>query len=115
MRKAIALAPVYLHISQSKEGSRIKYKIDQTTTANIPAVNEEWITDWTFRTSKDPVMGEVKAKARWTSPGHVEDADFLAGGWIDEGNEQIEAFVESEKDGWTAHQVRDPMLSSWSY
>jgi hypothetical protein len=104
-----------LHILQSKEGSHTKYKIDQTTTANIPAVNEEWITDWTIRTSKDPVMGEVKAKARWTKPGDVEDADFLAGGWTDESNEQIEAFVESEKDGWTAHQVCDPISCSLSY
>ena len=105
MRKAIAHAPVYLHISQSKEGSHTKYKIDQTTTASIPAVNEEWITDWTFRTSKDPVMGEVKAKARWAKPSDGEDADFLAGDWIDEGDDQVEAFVESAKDGWTAHQV----------
>lgn len=94
-----------MEISQSTEGQYIKYRIDQKTTANIPAVNEEWITDWEFRESKDPVMGLVKAKARWSNPSSVDDSDFLAGQWIDEGKEQIEAFVESEKGGWTAHQV----------
>ena len=106
MRKAIAHAPVYLDITQSKEDSNTKYRIDQSTTANIPAVNEEWITDWTFRKSKDPVMGPVEAKARWSEPSQLEDRDFLAGGWLDEGHEQIEAFVQSVDGGWTAHQVR---------
>lgn len=105
MRKAIAYAPVYLHISQSEEGGNTKYRIDQRTTANIPAVNEEWITDWDARETKDPVMGPVKAKARWSEPGAVDDSDFLAGGWLDEGKEQVEAFVESPGSGWTAHQV----------
>lgn len=106
MRKAIAHAPVYLHVSQSKEGGNTKYKIDQKTTASIPAVNEEWITDWKMRDSKDPVMGKVSAKARWLKADDVEDSEFLAGGWLDEGAEQIEAWVESGDSGWTAHQVR---------
>lgn len=105
MRKAIAHAPVYLDISQTKEGSTMRYKIDQSTTANIPAVNEEWFTDWSFRTSNDPVMGEVRAKAKFSKLNEIEDGDFLAGGWLDEGGEQFEAFVESIKDAWTAHQV----------
>lgn len=83
----------------------MKFKIDQTTTANIPAVNEEWVTDWMFRENKDPVMGKVRAKAKWSKPGDVDDADFLAAGWIDESDEHVEAFVESAEDGWTAHQV----------
>ncbi|KAK5170879.1 uncharacterized protein LTR77_004023 [Saxophila tyrrhenica] len=105
MRKAIAHAPVYLEVSQSKEGDNTKYRIDQKTTANIPAVNEEWITDWQMRESKDPVMGRVKAKAKWSKPGDVYDGDFFAGGWLDEGVEQVEAYVESAKAGWTAHQI----------
>lgn len=104
-RKAIAYAPVYLEITQTKEGQHTKYRIDQKTTANIPAVNEEWITDWEFRESKDPVMGLVNAKARWSDPGSVDDSDFLAGQWMDEGKQQVEAFVASDKGGWTAHQV----------
>lgn len=108
MRTAIAHAPVYLHITQSKDGDSDKYRIDQSTTANIPAVKEEWITDFEFRESKDPVMGRVRAKARWSEPRKIEDADFLAdvpGGWFDEGKQQVEAFVESPQGGWTAHQV----------
>lgn len=105
MRKAIAYAPVYLHISQSEDNGNTKFRIDQKTTANIPAVNEEWITDWESRETKDPVMGLVKAKARWSEPTAVGDSDFLAGGWLDEGKEQVEAFVESPGSGWTAHQV----------
>jgi hypothetical protein len=68
-------------------------------------VNEEWITDWQFRTAKDPVMGEVKARARWSKLGGVDDSDYLANGWVDEGQDQVEAFVQSVKGGWTAHQV----------
>ena len=51
-------------------------------------------------------MGQVKAMARWAEPGSVEDSDFLSGGWLDEGSEQVEAFVEGVGAGWTAHQVR---------
>ena len=105
MRTAIAYSPVYLSISQTKEGSNTKYTIEQSTTADIPGVNEEWTTDWQFRTSEDPVMSEVQAKARWSKPGNVDDSDYLAGGWLDEGEEQIEAVVESFVGGWTAHQV----------
>jgi hypothetical protein len=105
LRKAIAQAPVYLHIFQSMEGESTKYRIDQKTTANIPAVNEEWITDWQMRESQDPVMGLVQAKAKWSHPSKIDHADFLADGWLDEGPEQIEAYVESSGDGWTAHQV----------
>lgn len=105
MRKAIAHAPVYLEISQSQGGSSTNYRIDQKTTANIPAVNEEWITDWEFRETKDAVMGPVKAKAKRSEPSNVDDSDFLSGGWLDEGKEQVEAYVEGVGAGWTAHQV----------
>ena len=55
-------------------------------------------------------MGKVKAKARWIEPSSLdEDVDFLSGGWLDEGKEQVEAFVESVGAGWMAHQV-----SIWS-
>lgn len=50
-------------------------------------------------------MGLVRAKARWMKPAQVEDSDFLADGWLNEGKEQVEAFVESVDSGWTAHQV----------
>ena len=105
MRKAVAHAPVYLDITQTSEGSVTQYKIDQSTTASIPAVKEQWITDWEFREYKDPVMGKVRAKARLAEPKSVEDSDYLASSWLDEGNEQVEGFVESIESGWTAHQV----------
>ena len=110
MRKAIAHAPVYLNVSQSKDGESTIFKIDQTTTAGIPAVKEEWITDWEMRETKDAVMGRVKAKAKWSKVDEVEDGDFLAGDWLDEGPEQIEAHVESVDSGWTAHQVSSKSL-----
>ena len=69
-----------------------------------PPVNEEWFTDWSFRETKDPVMGLVKAKARWIEPSAADD-EFLLSGWIDEGPQQIQAYVESVGDGWTANQV----------
>lgn len=58
-----------------------------------------------MRESKDPVMGKVAAKARWARTDSVEDAEFLDGGWEEEGGEQIEAYVQSLQGGWTAHQV----------
>lgn len=105
MRKAVSKAPVYLDIVQSTEGPNSKYKIDQSTTAHIPAVKEEWITDWEFREQKDPVMGRVRSKARLIELGGLEDSDFLEGSWLDEGKQQVDAFVESVESGWTAHQV----------
>ena len=105
MRKAISHAPVYLDVTQSKEGSHTRYKINQSTTANIPAVNEDWITDWQFRDQKDPVMGQVASKARWIESGSLENSDFFAGSWLDESTGHVEAVVESVEGGWTAHQV----------
>ena len=50
------------------------------------------------------MMGPVKAKARWIEPSAADD-DFLSSGWVDEGPQQIQAYVESVGDGWTANQV----------
>lgn len=35
-----------------------------------------------------------------------DDNEFLKKGWLDEGNEHVQSYVESVGNGWTANQVR---------
>lgn len=99
-----------MHLNVSQDDSQIT--IDQSTTANIPAIEEQWPYDWQMREHKDAVMGKVAAKSHWVQLSDVqgEDASWLTGeGWLDGGNgddgKQVEAFVDGIDGGWTAHQV----------
>lgn len=86
--------------------------MDQSTTASIPAIKEQWPFDWQDREHKDKVMGLVKAKARWVTMQDVEGEDtgwLTEGGWLDdwngEGGKQLEAFVDGIDGKWTAQHV----------
>lgn len=102
LRKAIPHAPVYLEISQ--KGSN-EYHIDQTTTASIPAIKEEWYLDWEWREQKDAILGKVKSRSRWIKVSELENAaGFLTDGL--KGDDQaVEAIVESLGNGWDARQI----------
>ena len=39
-----------------------------------------------------------------------DDNEFLKTGWLDEGDEHVQAYVESAGNGWTANQVRFAVL-----
>lgn len=99
-----------MHLNVSQDSSQVT--IDQSTTASIPAIKEQWPFDWQMREHKDAVMGKVAAKSHWVQLNEVqgEDASWLIGeGWLDDGNgdegKQVEAFVDGIDGGWTAHQV----------
>ena len=77
--------------------------IDQSTTANIPAIKEQWILDWQEREQKDAALGPVKSKSRWSKLQDVDDT-YLKEGNREEG-EVVEAYVESTKNGWKGRQV----------
>ena len=42
-----------------------------------------------------------------------DDNEFLKKGWLDEGVEHVQSYVESVGNGWTANQVRF-FLAVWS-
>lgn len=104
IRKAVSFAPVNLAVTQ-KGDSEIHIK--QSTTANIPAVQEEWYPkDHEWRENKDSFLGRVKSRSRWAKVSELEGAEgFLTEGLGAE-EEVIESEVESlESSGWKAVQI----------
>ena len=99
--KAVSSAPVNLSISQ--QGDK-EIHIDQSTTASIPALKEEWYpSDHEWREQKDSFLGKVRSRSRWAKASELEDG-FLKEGLGNDG-ETIEAEVESLESGWKAMQA----------
>lgn len=107
IRATASKAPITLHITHK---GRSEYYIKQSTTASIPAVNEEWCPEdpnYEWRENKDPFLGKVRSRARWVKVAQVEGQgkEFLTEG-LGEGDEVIEAEVEGLGDvDWRARQV----------
>ena len=118
MKKAIQHAPVTLTITQP---SAHEIHIEQSTSASIPGIKEEWYpppassssTDQQgeWRENKDALMGRVRSRSRWARVGELEEAG-LGGeaGFLLEGlrgdRETVVAEVEGmEGEGWRAVQV----------
>lgn len=80
IRKAASSASVHLKVSQPDE-THISMK-QTATSINIPGTSEEYILDWQWRETKDPVFGDLKGRSRWIS---VEDAqpEGGSGDWIE--------------------------------
>lgn len=104
MRKAVSVAPINLSIRQ--HGNEEIF-IDQTTTASIPAINEEWYPgDHKWREQDDKVMGKVKSRAHWAKVSELEDTDAQLVKGLSDDDEIIEAEVESlGATVWKARQV----------
>ncbi|TKA72659.1 hypothetical protein B0A55_07241 [Friedmanniomyces simplex] len=102
IRKAVTYAPVNLTITQKGDG---EIHIDQTTTASMPAVKEEWYPkDHEWRETKDSFLGKVRSRSRWTKAVELEKG-FLTEGLGGE-DEVIESEVEAlEGTEWRAVQV----------
>jgi len=104
-RTAASKAPITLSITQSSSPSEIHIK--QSTTASIPAVNEEWYPDDNeWRETKDSFLGKVKSRSRWCRVSEVEGG----GGFLTEGLQGEEEVVEAVVEGlgstpWKATQV----------
>lgn len=103
IRKAVSMAPVNLSISQRGDE---EIHIDQSTTASIPAIKEEWYPkEYEWREQKDTFLGKVKSRSRWVRAAELQGvAGFLTEG-LEGGQEVIEAEVESLENGWRASQV----------
>lgn len=53
---------------------------------------------------EDTFFGKLRGRSRYVRLAEVED-EYLKAGWLDEGGEFIETYVESVGDGWTATQI----------
>lgn len=103
LRKAVSFAPVNLDVSQP---SADEIHIKQSTTANIPAIDEEWYPgDREWREQSDKLLGKVRSRSRWAKVSELEGfGDFLLEGLKGE-DEVIQADVESRDSDWKAVQV----------
>lgn len=105
IRATASKAPITLHITQK---GRSEYLIKQSTTASIPAINEEWYPEdpsYEWRENKDPFLGPVRSRAKWVK---VDEVDGEGKGFLtqDLEGEVVEAEVEGLGDvGWRAKQV----------
>jgi len=104
IRKAVSFALVNLTVAQNDDSSEIRIK--QSTTANIPAVQEEWYPrDHEWRETKDALMGKVKSRSRWVEVNELDHSEAFLKEGLDSGTEVVEAEVESLENGWRAMQV----------
>lgn len=103
MRKAVTFAPVNLDVSQQNLN---EIHIKQSTTANIPAIDEEWYPgDHEWREQSDKLLGKVRSRSRWAKVSELDGFDgFLLEGLKGE-DEVIQADVESRDSDWKAIQV----------
>jgi hypothetical protein len=105
--KAVVHAPINLSIRQESDE---EIYIDQSTTASIPAVKEEWFPPrsgaWAeWRQNKDAFLGTVRSRSRW-----VKVREFEGDAWLVDGLEKDEQVVEAEVQAvggteWKASQV----------
>ncbi|KAK5114772.1 hypothetical protein LTR85_010085 [Meristemomyces frigidus] len=103
VRKAASMAPVNLFVRQNGDS---EIYIDQSTTANIPAIKEEWYPrDHEWRENKDSFLGKVKSRSRWAKVSELSGAEGLLTEGVDGDAEVIESEVESVENGWRAVQV----------
>lgn len=108
MRKAIALATVTIVVTQyedTEDPPRSHIDISQTATGGIKGTTELRTLDWVYRDHQDGIFGKLKGKSRWVKLGDVDDDAFLKEGWDDMEGEHVQAYVESDGNGWTADQV----------
>lgn len=103
IRKAASMAPISLDVSQP---SADEIHIKQSTTASIPAIDEEWYPgDYEWREQSDKLLGKVRSRSRWAKVDELGGFDaFLVKG-LGGDDEVIQADVESRDGGWKAVQV----------
>jgi len=115
-RKAIAWATITLHVKQYSEAGVVHIDIDQTATGGIKGTTELRVLNWSEKSHKDHLFGEVKGRSRWTDVG-AEGWDaldsYLKEGWLTGDSEKsgpngevhVQSWVENTKDGWIANQI----------
>lgn len=111
------MATVTLTISEyvDKDTSLTHVDIKQVATGGISGTTENRTLDWTYRDHKDGIFGSVKGKSRWVKLDDVDDDEFLKKGFEDMEGEHIQAYAESNDNGWTANQVSGSVgLCGWA-
>ncbi|KAF8543404.1 hypothetical protein BDD12DRAFT_820155 [Trichophaea hybrida] len=107
LRTAIAYATITLNIKHSKTDEGVEQIIiDQTMTGGIKGTTESRTLDWTERSHRDHIFGNVVGKSRHVQLGEVED-EYLKTGWTEELCKEglIESYALSEENAWTATQI----------
>ena len=104
IRKAVSYAPVKLKVTQHGDD---EIHIDQSTTASIPAVKEEWYPkDQEWRETKDAFLGKVKSRSRWVKVEELEGREAFLTQGLNADDEVIESEVEGlGSTPWEAVQV----------
>jgi hypothetical protein len=108
---AVKRAPINLSITQHSDDEIL---IEQSTTAGIPAVKEEWYPpasskgSWgEWRENEDSFLGKVRSRSRWVKVGQL---DGKGDAWLIEGLSKDEEVVEADVQAfggteWKARQV----------
>ncbi len=101
------MATITLTISEyvDSKTNLTHFDIKQVAAGGISGTTENRTLDWTYRDHKDGIFGSVKGKSRWVALKDVDDDDFLKTGWESADGDFVQAYVESNDNGWTANQV----------
>ena len=109
-RTIISNSTITLDASEYEEEGKTHIDISQTLSmGGLKGTTEKRTLDWQERGHNDSLFGDVKGKSRFTTIKDMpdsDDKDFLTKGWLDEdGGIVIQAWAESETNGWTAEQI----------
>jgi len=112
IRKAIGMMTVALVIKEYKDDDGVTHiDIEQPGAAGIKGTTELRQLDGSWREHEDHIFGAVKGTTKWIKISDLKDDDadeaYLKKGWSaeTEGDEAIDSYVESIKNGWTARQI----------
>ena len=74
IRKAASKCSVHLTVTQpTPDEIHVQQK---ATGASIPGTAEDYILDWQWRESKDPLFGQMKGRARWVKKEEAPEGDW---------------------------------------
>jgi hypothetical protein len=112
IRKAIGYMTVTLVTKEYKDDAGVFHiDIEQPGAAGIKGTTELRQLDDSWQEHEDHVFGAVKGRSKWIKISDLKDDDadqaYLKKGWSQEtiDDEAVDSYVESIKNGWTAHQV----------
>jgi len=103
---------VGLNIKEYKDDEGVTHiDVEQPGAAGIKGTTELRTVDGSKRDHEDHVFGHVVGVTKWVKLADFSDTDadqaFLKKDWDAEtaAGELVDSYVESTKNGWTAHQV----------
>jgi len=112
IRKAIGMMTVTLNVKEYKDEAGVTHiDIEQPGAAGLKGTSEMRQLDGSWQEHEDHIFGAVKGRSKWVKVADFKDDDtddaYLKKGWSQESldDEVVDSYVESIKNGWTAHQV----------